>query len=199
MKDNQIEFNDAVGQAVLQTSELKQRGFEPAGKLTSIFRTADAALLRMERLFDWLDQRSPDGIFNRVVFRPLADAQGRKQTMLAEIAKDVGALPKFRGSDAVSGGSQFRDSRGRPIVWDKSKVIAAALNMGNESNWQKLTRGYSWDADTFRAFVMDNMTKENWQFAQGVWDSFEKLFPQADKVSRRTNGVGLRKIEAHLS
>ena len=196
VKDNQIEFNDAVGQAVLQTSELKQRGFEPAGKLTSIFRTADAALLRMERLFDWLDQRSPDGIFNRVVFRPLADAQGRKQTMLAEIAKDVGALPKFRGSDAVSGGSQFRDSRGRPIVWDKGKVIAAALNMGNESNWQKLTRGYSWDADTFRAFVMDNMTKENWQFVQGVWDSFEKLFPQADEVSRRTNGVGLKKIEA---
>lgn len=191
------ELKDAVGQAKLQMSALPQKGVPDRGWVVSKLQIVDAQLLRMERLIDWLDHRDPNGIFNKF-FRGLSDSQNRSQTLRAEVAQRLKDLPKFDGKQLAIGGEEFKDHNGRSIDWDMNKILAATLNRGNASNWEKLIRGYGWDPNKFAAFLDRNLARQPdlVKVAQGIWDTFEYLFPMADEVSRRTNGVGLKKVEA---
>jgi hypothetical protein len=38
------------------------------------------------------------------------------------------------------------------------------------------------------------MTEADWRYVQGVWDTFENLFPRIEAMQRRLTGVGLEKI-----
>jgi hypothetical protein len=46
-----------------------------------------ASLLKMEQMVDWLDDYNPNGVFNRLVFRKIADAEGRRNDLDLKVAK----------------------------------------------------------------------------------------------------------------
>src|SRR5581483_4955123 len=41
-------------------------------------RSMDASLLKMEQMMDWLDAKNPNGVFNRIAFKRIAEAGGRE-------------------------------------------------------------------------------------------------------------------------
>src|SRR3569623_1035371 len=55
-------------------------------------RSAQASLLKMEQMFDWLDARNTNGVFNRVVFRRIADAGVKEADLLGRVKADIDTL-----------------------------------------------------------------------------------------------------------
>jgi hypothetical protein len=80
--------------------------------------------------------------------------------------------------------------------WSADQVIAIALNMGNESNIQRLRDGYEDLTDDSLNNLLDLLEKEDWDAIQGIWDTIDTLFPMIDEVHRKINHFPLAKIEA---
>lgn len=161
----------------------------------------DSALLKMETVFDWLDGGNPNGVFNRIAFRSLADAQAREQDMLkdyfARIRARFEAVPQqvlARWHDKIT--LPFIDRfTERPMRMDRQQIIAMALNIGNEGNLQRLSDGYRINAAALEQYLNDTLTAEEWQFVQGVWDDINTLWPEMEALEKRVNGVSSEKIE----
>lgn len=73
--------------------------------------------------------------------------------------------------------------------------LMVALNWGNESNRSRIMEGYGWTADQVEA-IMAPLTKEDWDFVQGVWDHFESYWPHVESLAKRVDGIAPKKIEA---
>lgn len=164
--------------------------------------TMDAALLKMEQVFDWLDQGNISGVFNRIVFRPIADAQAREQDMtrdyFARIHDALEAVPKDivrRWGDKVTL-DLIDPATGLPAVFERKKLISMALNWGNAGNRQRLADGYGWSPQGVEAALMDNLSEAEWQFVQRTWDIIDTLWPEIEKMERAINGVAPEKVEA---
>lgn len=160
----------------------------------------DAALLKMETVFDWLDGGDSNGVFNRIAFRPVAEAQVREQDMTADYYGQIktlfGAVPARtlqRWTDAVTLPFTDRET-GKPVRLRRQQLIAVALNTGNEGNLQRLTDGYGWNAGALQAYLASELTADEWQFVQGVWDTIETLWPQIEAMERRINGIAPEKV-----
>jgi hypothetical protein len=163
--------------------------------------SADAALLKMETVFDWLDGKNPNGVFNRIVFRPIADAQHAEQALLREYITKVQELTRALPKETVrKWRRKFSDPRLATDVargpMTRDQLIAIALNMGNASNRAKLTGGYGWDADAVMAVLNENLSAAEWQYVQAIWDTIESLWPKIEAMEKRVNGVAPEKIEA---
>lgn len=167
-------------------------------------RSADASLLKMETVFDWLDDDNSNGVFNRVVFRRLADAQVAENKLqkevTAELLKMFNALPKDRVRDMLQRYElrELPDNRtGKASSMLKSEIIALALNVGNHGNLDKLLKGEGWKEDNVRAVLDRHLTKDDWQFVQGIWDLINRLWPDIESMERRVSGVAPEKVEAN--
>ena len=163
----------------------------------------DASLLKMETVFDWLDGGNSNGVFNRIVFRPIADAQDREKAMLVEyhdkLMQLLRAIPKEqlkRWSEKVSLPELINRETGNPWVMTRDQLVSMALNMGNEGNIQRLVDGYGWNEDAVRAVLNRELSAQDWTYVQGVWDTIEGLWPETAAMERRVNGVEPDKVEA---
>jgi hypothetical protein len=166
------------------------------GQINSLALQWDASLLRMERLFSWLDHRDSQGIFNKYAYRPMAEGDGVANDLRAKYAKRFKELPNLEKADQRIANDLFLDRDGKPAKMTRQNLIMVMLNMGNKNNMEVLSRGYGIeDPAAIHDFVRQYATEKDWKLVQGVWDIFEDLFPQADKHSREMTGVGLRKVE----
>jgi hypothetical protein len=73
-------------------------------------------------------------------------------------------------------------------TFTREETLAIALNMGNEANRERVVNGEGMTADAI-VEVLDTLTKEDWDFVQGVWDYFETFRPQIAAKERRLTGV----------
>ena len=162
----------------------------------------DASLLKLETVFDWLDGGNPNGVFNRIAFRPVAEAQAREQDMLVDyygrikaLFEKVPAETLARWDDVES--PPFIDVHtGRPMRLNRKQVVAMALNVGNEGNLQRLADGYRIDPGALVAYLDETLTAQEWAFVQSVWDTIDTLWPEIEGLERRVNGVAPEKVSA---
>ncbi|HEX8579903.1 MAG TPA: hypothetical protein VF655_09960 [Allosphingosinicella sp.] len=202
------DFDAVVDEAVEQLQTLRQRPVSDNLKPTawevakSNIRSADAALLKMEQLIDWMDGGNPNGIFNRVVWQRIARAQTVETDMLADYARQmnevIARVPPAQARDwmrKVSVPELINRETGQPYQMIKDTVIRIALNTGNEGNYQRLRDGYGWPDSAIQSVLNRLMTKEDWDYVQGVWDTIETLWPQIEALEKRLNGIAPEKVE----
>lgn len=208
------DYEAVVGEAEAQIEALVESGkltptpesrtfMEPGffSRAKSAVLSIDASLLKMETVFDWLDG-GKFGLFKRVVFQRIADAQERRRKMTLEIvdaiAKAQKAVPKEirkRWSQKVT--LSFIDPRnGRPAVMTRDQLISMALNLGNEGNAKKLAGGYGWSEQSMLDMLNRELTADEWGYVQQVWDAIDVLWPEIAGLERRLNGVAPEKVEA---
>lgn len=210
--DNQErrEFDAVVSEAVetagrngdnIPPSDLMEPSFWDRAK--SRVAALDAALLKMETVFDWLDGGDPNGIFNRVVFRPIAEAQHNEQAKIAEIvgklneaANKIPAAQLKRWGDRFSSPVLLNRETGNPFVFTREQLISVALNFGNRGNIDKLLGGYGWNEGAVKAVLDENLTAEEWAYVQEVWDTIDGLWPEIEAMEKRLNGVAPERVEA---
>ena len=202
-------FDELVGEATDGMSGMPTKppsdAFEPSwwDNLKSGIASADVALLKIETIVDWLDQGNSNGVFNRVVFKPIADAQDRENDMRADYQARLGEIigkltPQDlrRWSEPVESPELRNRETGNAWKGDRSNLIAMALNMGNEGNRQRLVDGYGWSEQGVMDALNRNLTEADWQFVQDVWDLVDTLWPEVAAMERRVNGIAPDKVEA---
>ncbi|KQN09825.1 acetyltransferase [Sphingobium sp. Leaf26] len=209
-RDYKAVVSDAVNQieGAISTGDLKaipeDRTFLEPGffsRAKSSILSIDASLLKMETVFDWLDG-GKFGMFKRVVFQRIVDAQERRRKMTramvtaleqaqAEVPKEV----RKRWGQKIS--LPFIDPRdGRQAVMTRDQLISMALNLGNEGNAEKLAGGYGWGEQAMLDMLNQELTPAEWTYVQKVWDIVDTLWPDIAALERRINGVEPDKVEA---
>lgn len=78
---------------------------------------------------------------------------------------------------------------------NRQERIVMAMNLGNESNEQRLLGGKNWTRAQIQP-VLDTLTEADWKFVQGMWDMYETYRPRIAALEREINGVEPEWIEA---
>lgn len=172
----------------------KTRNPTEMDKLWSFGKSLETMLIKMEQAFDWMDGGDPNGPFNRYIWRPLVQAQARESELQAEYAGKVyrifAKLDKERLGERITIGGVNR-------TFLRSEIMAVALNMGNESNLDKMLRGEGWSkSPAILDTVVSHLNDAEWDAVQEVWDTIHELWPQIKAVQKRLTGVEPPKVEA---
>lgn len=81
-------------------------------------------------------------------------------------------------------------------LMSKENVLCMALNLGNETNRQRLIGGLGISEVDAMQFVEEHMTAKDWQLVQDIWDHINVYWDDTVKVEENLNGVRLEKVEA---
>ena len=81
------------------------------------------------------------------------------------------------------------DNRGIHFLLDRWGLISLALNLGNQSNKDKLLGGYNCNFETVMEILNRELTPQDWAFVQGAWDAVASWKELAFKLEQRMSGV----------
>lgn len=201
------DFEAVVGEALMAAANLPPKPpsdlMEPSfgDRMKAKVAGFDAGLLKMETVVDWLDNKHSEGVFNRIVFKPIAEAQARAGDMFADHMKRLNeALAKVpketlrRWGDRVTAPELLNAETGNPYIFTRQQLISMALNMGNEGNAQRLADGYRWQEPNVLQALDRELTAPEWRYVQDVWDIIGGLWPEIEAMERRVNGVAPEKV-----
>lgn len=105
---------------------------------------------------------------------------------LAETQRDLDGLPAFTGSAAEFGYT----------TWTQEMLLAAALNLGTETNRQRLRDGYGWTEEELNT-IAERFSPEDWEQIQSIWDALGKseLTRKTRETFREENHFSLKLVE----
>jgi hypothetical protein len=224
------DLDAVVGEAVASAARLPQKERKSLtggeGWLDAVkhgILSTNAALRKMEDVFDRLDgfktrsKASSVGVFNRIVMRPLVEAQAAERELLDDVVGQAIDAMKAVPKESLKRWQQKRtidelqdmDRLGRPLPRGSTmlgeELIVMALNMGNRGNMEKLIGGRQWDKqygsmEAARAVVLDvlnrELTVEDWRYVEQVWEIVDSLWPALSVMEKRVNGFAPDKVEA---
>jgi hypothetical protein len=116
-----------------------------------------------------------------------ANERGDMETsMRAEATTKLSAIldPVFK-LGRMGGKGQYFPSINRSL--NRESRIAIALNVGNQSNLQRLLGGEGWTLAQVQP-VLDSLSKEEWDAVQAIWDHFESYRPLIEAKEKRVYG-----------
>ena len=162
--------------------------------LMSKAKSLEATLVKIEQAFDWMDNGEVNGPFRRYIWQPLADAQAREENMQAEYAGKVYKIFNKLDKDRLA---QEFSIPGLDRTFKRSEIMAVALNMGNESNLDKMMRGEGWDKQPqILEALLSHLNEQEARAIQEIWDTINELWPEIKAVQKRLTGVEPPKVEA---
>ncbi len=191
--ESAIENVHSSGKFPADAGKRGQRG-RGLGKVTGMFASIDASLLRMESVIvDILDGGDTNGIWSQTIFQPIAEAQKRSQDMMRDIVLKVQAaltkLPAARRREIMTQNVML-ETAGETI--SKEAMLLVAFNWGNDSNRSKLVRGgiglKRWGDDVI-AEILNGLSREDWILVQDMWDVIGSMWPQIEALERELTGV----------
>lgn len=143
------------------------------------------------------------GAFWNFIIRPANRQMGVEQQEVAEITErlqmmmqpfyergtmtaDSGAVMPRRKFDTKSG--EWQDDAGRtPRSLTREEVFILALDLGNESNIQRVTDGFGITQEEAMQMV-SVLTPEELRVVGQIWDLFAEFKPRISEMERRLNG-----------
>jgi hypothetical protein len=202
---------DVAAEAVAQLDKLPKRSAETNRGLSriedkwvgfkSFARSVQASLLKMEQMIDWLDHYNPNGVFNRLVFRKIADAEGARNDLDLKVSKAweeaVRALPaevlkEGRRTYEMPGVIDALTGKPQRLTWGEK--IALAGIRGDAEHFSKLLRGEKWDPEAVLKFLDGNMSKAEWQFVRSIAGTFQELFPLKQQMMRELGATSPKEV-----
>ena len=175
----------------------------------SFVMSLDSSLLKTESLMESIDGE-PLGPWHQTIYQPIADAYWEKARLTKEVTARVTELIKALPKEVQKSMNKTVDVGGLGFPGGKMKrsaLIMMALNMGTESNMDKLIRGYGGDKKTkVRGLgwninedlingALDNLTKEEWDLVQAIWTEAEALWPEVANIMAEENGLPPERLE----
>ncbi|MEQ8653871.1 MAG: hypothetical protein RIC87_15515 [Kiloniellales bacterium] len=76
----------------------------------------------------------------------------------------------------------------------KWQMISVALNWGNQGSREALLDGNFHESQV--DLILDQLTNQDWQFVQAVWDYLETYWPQIAELQLKRTGVAPEKVPA---
>ena len=197
--DAMIEKLDTVGAPPEQ---------EPRNKAQMMLLGVRAALRRVESWVSDIDQGSITGPMRTYLWAPVSEAVGHWRTAKVQYLQQYLAIVKPIETTVVPG--RIVATELGHVFESRAQLLHALLHTGNESNFQKLLRGYKWgeyrpdgtlDSSKWQAFIdrayrEGLVTKADMDYVQGVWDLLDSLKPQAQAAHREMFGRYFNEITA---
>jgi hypothetical protein len=124
------------------------------------------------------------------VLKPIADLYnglGRKQWRRLQ---ERVTIPELTWNTLNEGDPRL----GQPVTITRMELLSVLMNMGNLSNLEKLSKGERWPVETLRNVMNRELTKEDFDFAQKLWDQVELLWPDIVETERQMAGVVPEKV-----
>lgn len=169
----------------------------------------------IEAMCRGLDGFQDDGPMQDYFFRPMREAVSREYAELnfmfgkfrelkervygvnfkADMKpRDIGVCEYVRKTDRETG-KVYHVPTKKMSLFTQENIICAALNMGNADNIARLKDGWGWtDADIEK--IKAKMSREDWEYVQGVWDLLDMMWPKIKKVHELMTGTTIDKVEA---
>lgn len=174
-------------------------------RLESAWNSFDGASTKPELMvLEMLGGGSLKSTSFRAIVKPLQDAKAREADLLNGVLKPLlqtfEKMPskvRARLNEKVDGRALFPAH----IDWPpppsrRFELLMLVLNVGTESNTQRLTEGRGITREQVLAAANQVLTKQEMDFAQSVFDTFEALKPLAFDLEERDSGLRPRALEA---
>lgn len=175
------------------TKEQRMKNYaEPEKGLREKLMGFHASFLKPEQIMEWLDAGDLYGPMAEYVFQPIADAQGRQNELLRDYnARVMEILDKVDPAYL----SEIVNITSLRTKFTREQIYSVALNMGNDSNRQKLIEGELWTEQQL-AEILSHMGKKDWDRVQKVWNVLDTLWEKIAAMEKRLTGVAPPRIEA---
>ncbi len=213
------EFRDEVMARLekLPTRNLKERVWVN-GKLISRSRSpinenerklaaAASELLKVETIVEELDG-GPVGPMHDAIILGSTNAENRRFALREKVLKPIAdmynalgrkqwkrlqervTIPELTWNTLNEGDPRL----GQNVTVTRMELMSVLMNMGNLSNLEKLSKGERWPVETLRNVMNRELTKEDFDFAQKLWDQVEGLWSDIVETEREMAGVVPEKV-----
>jgi hypothetical protein len=156
-----------------------------------------ATVRRVEAYADAFDNGNPDGVLNRFVVRPIQRSVDRYFTNRQEAFTrlvDILSPMKERLNEIIDVRATELQREGQPFHFKtRSELLGLVQHLGNESNRDKLLRGYNWSEEGLNTFLLRMqqrgiLTKQDFDLVQEIWGFYESLKPVAWAAHKAMHG-----------
>jgi GNAT superfamily N-acetyltransferase len=166
----------------------------------------DKEIARMEFIFKELDGGKVNGTLAQLFINPLSDAQNNSFSMQKDVNEQIKNILNKNPNVKENWSDKIYD-KGLQQSFVKKNIVQILLNVGNESNYEKLTnkeKGGIADSNGKRIALSDSdierfksyLTKEDWDSIQAIWDMLEGMRPQVEDVYSSLTGLDMKVIDA---
>lgn len=169
----------------LESNTALDRAAEGVGEFFAMHRKVASLLREMDGFKD-------GGVLWELLMRPLNAASNAEASMRE---KATLALDKVFKKDIVTGLRQKLYIPEIGASLSKEGRLAVALNWGNADNRQRVMEGDGWAPQQVQA-ILNTLTKQEWDFVQGVWDYVDSFWPEIAAKEKRVSGVAPEKVVA---
>lgn len=202
------EFQTRIAEAELSIRDNANRTAKERGTPTDVIgivgqfgRQFLAAHRKFSSVIREMDGGKDGGVMWQLLSRGMNEAGNTETEMNQKAAKELAKLfagiPKENRIGNIY--ARKRNIPGTNISLTQENRIMFALNWGNLGNRQRLLDGgvpgqralTQSEADK----ILDTLTKEEWDFAQGVWDYFETYREAVGELERKLTGVTPKWVE----
>jgi hypothetical protein len=194
---------EAIAWAMLKLDMLDDIVAAAHGELATVGKGKKALLpdqyytgvVQMETFLNRLDGYDPRGRWFQYVFRGLADGTAQFDKWKKDYAKRLSALPSPENLSRTVDNPLFKNQKNdMPLAFTRRDLIGIMLNTGNDTNLVKMAHGYKLKSDDVMAWIHQNATKKDWDYVQGIWDTFKDIKKQTDTMYRSLSGVAPESI-----
>lgn len=170
--------------------ELESKGIKNAvasnGREVLAWHRKFASLIRQ------MDGFKDGGFLWSIFVKPMNEAGTQEASMREGATVKLGQLYKLLDGVKMNK-KEFIPEIGKSLSYEGR--LGIALNMGNETNMQRVLEGEGWTPEQVQA-ILKPLTREHWQFVQGVWDLINSYWPEISAKERRLSGVVPEKVQA---
>lgn len=165
----------------------------------TLVKQAHASLLQLETIMDRFDLGNPRGIFTQKIMFPLIEAGNDFSALQRTYSARIRELEQFNKGvnlNQLLENKLFKDPRnGQFRDMTRQNLRAVLLNMGNDSNFGKLAKGYGIkDPKDIWNWIDKHATKQDWDYAQAVGDIFRDIQAQTDLMTRTMSDTAIERI-----
>lgn len=143
-------------------------------------------------------QKNPLGLAKETIYRPIAKAYDVRNARVAKEAQAWGEVAaRFYTPEEIEAFDKKREKLPElgGMAMDKEKLLALALNWGNETNRDRIRRGYGL-TDEQVSKALERLDKRDMDFVQATWDHIDTFWPEVKALEMRVRGHDPRKVEA---
>jgi hypothetical protein len=174
----------------------------PAANVRHVVSSFFASHRKMASILREMDGFQDGGTLWELLMKPANEAAAREASVSAEAGKRLWDLlrPYRKITDLAKppGISYLTEKLHVPAIGrslSRQARLAVALNWGNLDSRQKIMDGYGWSEGQVQA-ILDTLSKEDWDFVQGVWDYLNSYWPDIAAKQKRVTGLEPEKVQA---
>ena len=192
------DFNEKKSQMMEQLEDFATKHYDAKGgrwlgplppSAAKIIRTYVASHMQLENIFNRFDKFDPKGIWNQYVMRDLIEGANQESAWEKEYAKKLIATDDGANMKKAIDNQIFHDPLGGNLLrLNRGNLRSIILNAGNDSNLKKLASGYKLTPEAVRSWIDAHATKEDWDWAQKIWDMFSEVKERSDTMYRSLTG-----------